>query len=397
MNIFAIICIYIYINNPILVMTNGIGTIKILYPIAIMYLIYYHRSSIYLFTVFKTETILFILLLIFTIFRTAFGGNELYIRSMTTAAFENVIITAFLAIFLMKNKGDNWLNSIILVGIVGALISVACLTNPSINIYIKELQVLNDFSTEATFRSFGLADGLTFSYGISQGIILSILILNSQNKLKYLLFSPLLIVSSLFNARTGILIVGVILIYEIFANRRIKFFAIIGGVFLTVVTFSDFLILSVDNEDATKWVSGFFLEIGDSLTGSKNADYNTAEVLFEDMVVLPSDTLEWIFGSGQSSFLSSDKNTDIGFFLQLKYGGLIFVILLYSIVFYMFFKTYKDKKNRWFSVLLFVSFILANIKGDFIPSSGGFRLLFLLYVILTLTGRLNSKIQFKNC
>lgn len=381
-NILLLLCLYIFINNPILELTGGIGTIKLLYPITLLCIFLNLNWSLVYFKLFRKEMVIFTLLLLFTIFRSAFGGDEMYIRTMATSFFEVIFVSIFLSIFLFKLEKDNWLNNIFLVGFAGAIISVVSLLNPEFNQYIKGLQVLSEYSKEATFRSFGLADGLTFSYGISQGIILCLLILNSKNRLGYLIFSPLIIISCIFNARTGIVIIGLVLIYEIVANRRIKLLAFLGIIFFLTVTFSEKLIFSVDNEGAIKYTSDFFLEIDDLLTGSSNADYNTADVLFEDMIVLPSDSAEWIVGSGQSSFNSYTDNTDIGFLLQLKYGGLLFILILYSLVGLMLLKTWKFKNLRWFSILFLVSFIIANTKGDFIPGTGAFRLLFFVYIYL---------------
>ena len=112
----------------------------------------------------------------------------------------------------------------------------------------------------------------------------------------------------------------------------------------------------MDNDKSFDWINNFYLEIGDLFTGSTNADYNTTQTLFVDMVVLPSNTIEWIFGSGQSLFLSYSNSTDVGFFLKLNYGGLVFTGMLLILVLMIFFKTFKEKESRWFSVLFLISF-----------------------------------------
>ena len=318
----------------------------------------------------------------YTLFRTAFGGDDSAIRVFAVAFYENIFISIFLMVFLVNLKKSDWLDSIIITGIVGALISVFSLLNPSINLFIKDIQVLSEFSMESDFRSFGLAEGLTFSYGISQAIILCLLIINSKKRMLFLLFTPLFIVSSLFNARTGIIIVVLILVYAIIAFRRIKLLIFLIALLFVISILSDQLIILLDNDKSFDWINNFYLEIGDLFTGSTNADYNTTQTLFVDMVVLPSNTIEWIFGSGQSLFLSYSNSTDVGFFLQLNYGGLVFTCMLLILVLMMFFKTFKEKESRWFSVLFLISFFIANMKGDFIPSTGAFRLLFFVYLCL---------------
>lgn len=381
-NVLFIFFLYIYINNPLLQLTNGIGSIKLLYPIALIYILKNLRQSIYFFKLIDKEIIVFICLFFYTLFRTAFGGDDAAIRVFAVAFYENIFISVFLMVFLINLKKNDWLNSIIITGIVGALISVFSLLNPSINLFIKDIQVLSEFSMENDFRSFGLAEGLTFSYGISQAIILCLLIINSKKRMLFLLFTPLFIVSSLFNARTGIIIVVLILVYAIIAFRRIKLLIFLIALLFVISILSDQLIILLDNDKSFDWINNFYLEIGDLFTGSTNADYNTTQTLFVDMVVLPSNTIEWIFGSGQSLFLSYSNSTDVGFFLQLNYGGLVFTGMLLILVLMIFFKTFKEKESRWFSVLFLISFFIANMKGDFIPSTGAFRLLFFVYLCL---------------
>lgn len=381
-SIFLFIFLYLFINNPILEVTDGIGSIKLLYPIAIFYLFIYRKTFIYFLNLFKNEIFIFLLLIIFTVFRSAFGGDGIYIRIMAVAFFENIIISSFLVILVVKLKNISLLNNLIVVGAVGGILSCVALLNPGFNIFLKGIQVLSDFSSEALFRSFGFADGLTYSYGISQAIILSVLILNSKNRAKFFLFSPLIVISCLFNARTGILIVAILLLYEISVNRRVKLLLISLMIGITTITFSDTLTSFINNENGTAWVTDFFIQVGDLFTGSSNATVSTTDVLLTKMIVLPDNTTEWIFGNGQNNFLNSTNRTDIGFLLQLNYGGISFTLILYLIILMMVFKTYKYRELRWYSVLLIVSFLVANIKGDFIPNTGAFRLLFLIYIYL---------------
>lgn len=395
-NVLFIFFLYLYINNPLLQLTNGIGSIKLLYPIALIYILKNLRQSIYFFKLIDKEIIVFICLFFYTLFRTAFGGDDSAIRVFAVAFYENIFISIFLMVFLVNLKKSDWLDSIIITGIVGALISVFSLLNPSINLFIKDIQVLSEFSMESDFRSFGLAEGLTFSYGISQAIILCLLIINSKKRMLFLLFTPLFIVSSLFNARTGIIIVVLILVYAIIAFRRIKLLIFLLALLFAISILSDQLIILLDNDKSFDWINNFYLEIGDLFTGSTNADYNTTQTLFVDMVVLPSNTLEWIFGSGQSLFLSYSNSTDVGFFLQLNYGGLVFTSMLLILVLMMFFKTFKEKESRWFSVLFLISFFIANMKGDFIPSTGAFRLLFFVYLCLLFYNKKTMFVETNN-
>lgn len=394
-----IIALYLFINNPVLVSLGGIGTIKILYPIGFIYLIFYNKLS-EIAKMFKKEIVFFILIILFSFIRAAFGGEMDYVRTFIIALIENIIIANFLAYILIRNPDSNWKTPVIHIGILGAIISTACFANPTINIFIKNLQVSNDFIFENNFRNFGLADGLTYSYGITQGVIFSLLLLNLKNNYKYLLFIPLFLISILFNARTGIFSVFFVLLYIIIVRKKFKTLIILFAIFFMSSLVLENSQLLVKNEQTVEWVTGFFKEINDLVTGSNTADYNTSQVLFEEMLVFPSNTTEWIVGSGVSSFGLQNKSTDIGFLLQLKYGGLVFTTLLLLLFLTMIKRLYFLKKYGWYLYLIIIATIISNLKGDFIPNSGGFRLLFLIYVIIIHIEKLivkrNSQISFTN-
>jgi hypothetical protein len=392
--LFIIVALYVFINNPILVSLGGIGTIKILYLLAFAYLIFFKKLS-ELFNLFSKELLLFILIIVFSFVRAAFGGEISYVRTFIVSLIENIILTNFLAYILIKEPDSNWKTPIIHVGILGAIISTACFVSPIINIFTKTLQVSNDFIYESDFRNFGLAGELAFSYGITQGIILSLYLLNLKNNYHYVLFIPLFIISILFNARTGIFPVFCAILYLIFIERKFHILLIFWVVFLVSFLISENSQLVIKNEQTLEWVFDFFKQINDLVSGSNEADYNTTQTLLKDMLILPSNLSEWIVGSGVSSFRLQNNNSDVGFFLQLKYGGVVFATLLMLLFWTMIKRIYLFKRYGWYLFLLITVTVISNIKGDFIPNSGGFRLLFFIYVIIVHVEKLKTKNYFK--
>jgi hypothetical protein len=90
-----------------------------------------------------------------------------------------------------------------------------------------------------------------------------------------------------------------------------------------------------------------------------------------------------------------NNNSDVGFFLQLKYGGVVFATLLMLLFWTMIKRIYLFKRYGWYLFLLITVTVISNIKGDFIPNSGGFRLLFFIYVIIVHVEKLKTKNYFK--
>ena len=81
--------------------------------------------------------------------------------------------------------------------------------------------------------------------------------------------------------------------------------------------------------------------------------------------------MDFLFGTGQNIFGREGDSSDIGYVINLYYGGLIFSLLLYLAYFILIMAFYKGgsvvEKN--ISICLLVYLAIANVKGNvFIPS-----------------------------
>ncbi|MDO5665379.1 MAG: hypothetical protein Q4G63_09005, partial [Bacteroidia bacterium] len=140
------------------------------------------------------------------------------------------------------------------------------------------------------------------------------------------------------------------------------------------------------------WALDFFRQVSDTFFGTNFSQYgNTFDTLTGSFVVLPQDTLEWIFGSGKSLFNAFDNNTDIGYLLQLNYGGLLFLFLIILFILITSVRLIKSLKySHWFTIFLILSVLILNYKGFVFAGTPGGRLLFFYYVYFIYNKRNNK-------
>lgn len=376
--IFILFILYIYLHNPVLVFTGGIGSLKLLYPLFLGYAFMRINTVYHFFKNYKIEWYYFIAILLFVILRTVVGGDVTYVRTTMVAIVEAFIIPIILLHFFAtsKLKSDDFIKLLLITGAVSSLISLACIASPALNMWTKEIMVQDEYLQENIFRGFGISDGLTYAYGIIQGTIFSIGLFHIKKHKWFSLFLPIVLISIAFNARTGLLVAAVgVIVFVIFHAKSFKSLFPL----LVLLPLGYFVLINMGNyisfeEDSLEFVFNFFDQAKDIVSSGDTSAGVTTDILFNEMIVFPTDFVEWILGTGKSVFLSQE-NSDIGFILQLNYGGIVYIILL-TLLMWRILKTVRYEK-KYFYLFVF-TFLIANTKGDFIINSGGFRLVILM-------------------
>ena len=397
-NSIFLVVLYIYIHNPVPNFLGGIGSVKLLYLLAIPYFFTSSREfSRYLYE-FKNVLIIFSIILLYVLLHTAMGGYTLYVRHYLVAFVELFIVPYFIVSyfsrFILFNE-KNTVRYIVDLAVVGALISSACVFFPGINRFVySNFEIAESEIKDVTdlFRGFGISEDLEGSYGMLQGIFMALLILNLKDYKKAVLILPFLLISVLLNARTGLIISLVGIIVVLFAQSNFKKLIRLGIVIAVVsLLIFNFYYLFNLNEDSISFVTRFFDEFV-TMSENKSMDDTTAGILFGRMMIFPKDPFAWVFGTGVNLFLMpTGKNSDIGYIIQLNYGGLIYLFLLSSFVFGVA-KYIKRSFSFELAVLLIVSLAISNFKGNIFPLSGFLRLLMLVYMI-SIQNKLNLKAQ----
>ncbi|MEI3469149.1 MAG: hypothetical protein V8Q76_10790 [Bacteroides intestinalis] len=323
----------------------------------------------------KLDVLVLFLILLFVSVRGIFGGELSWLNRAISLFIDGYIVSAFIIVLFKKYFKDKNLADILYFNsMIAAIISFVCLLNPNFNDFVRSnfSSINQDFNFLA-FRGYGLSAGLTFDYGMIQGLALSYCLF--QKSKKSLLLIPLFLVSILFNARTGIVIPALVLFYLLFIRLKIRYWMLAGILyvaFMFIIT-TDFF---YENLRTFMWLEKGFEEITDS---SNSATFDT----LDKMVIWPSSIEGWIWGTGEDLFNDRyGRNSDIGYILQLNYGGLLLCFFILSWLLVILFRVKKYANKQYFIVVFFVVFaiVLGNYKGDIFSSNILTRVLLLLYV-----------------
>ena len=379
MYLIFIIILYLFVNNPIFVGIE-IGSVKLLYIIALLFFLF-NRKSILVFKRYRIESFIYLLLLLYVLLLFLFGSDSGMLRTIIVAFSECLILPVFIVEFYYKylSKSDFY-KPILIVGSIGAVISSLCFFIPEINLFFRSIQQMTEKMFYIENRGYGLSEGLTYSYSLVQACIFYIGLTNLKTNKWFIFFIPFLFLSVAFNARIGIIILFVSLLIYLLQNRSFKQLIYSLLIFVIVFLFLNQIDFESVNNFAFIWVREFFYEMSDTIFNTQLAQFSTLDTLFYDMYVVPDNISEWIVGRGNTMF-GVMGGTDVGYLQLLNYGGLFLIFLFAILIYYMSMRMLKYK--FYFFLLFFLSvFLISEIKGNFIPNSGAFRLLCLLYVFI---------------
>lgn len=281
-------------------------------------------------------------------------------------------------------------NIIIYAAIIGAVISTYLLINPELTYYIKTflLKYPENLVNKFLYRGYGISDGLLFSYPVIQGFCFSFILINvgGKSNLFFKVSLLFLFVAVFANARSGFISILVALILMLLYDKRSLFRLILPVLILSILLSGVVSTLLEKNEMlnmSLEWAKTSFDIFSDFINGEESEN---VEALLNDMVVLPSSIDEWLIGSGKNIFSDAHNNSDIGYFIRLNYGGIVYLIIWILFWIYMSRKLYKQ--NKAITLILFISLVYLNYKGDFFIVNPGSRFFFLIYSLIVLDSSL---------
>lgn len=356
-------------------------------PKFILYLLvipYFFKSKFYkYFGYFKSIFLAIIPIVVFSFFREIGLHKFEFFTLNVTAFFEFLMIPI---VIVMMHESFTYKKDLIIdiikVGCIAAFITILMILLPNINDFIRYQLLRTDTFTEAVSkRTFGLAESLTFSYGIIQGLMAFLILFYSKNNKKILFFIPFFILCVLFNARVGFsaLIVGVVFYY-------IYKFKIVNIVLTAIAFFTVFFLITETSlfkaqKETIEWGLDFFTQSSDFLSGKKS-DSNTLDTLFGDMFVLPTTESGWLVGYGVNIFgRHFGVSSDVGYIIQIYYGGVIYLFLLFVFVFVLFNYIRKLPRKEFLIGCSFIFILLlCNMKGNIFIPIGIMRLILLIII-----------------
>lgn len=382
-NFNLIILLYLYIFQPPLI--NKLFYIGLEFILFMFIFLLKAKKIIKIFSIFKIEFFILIVIIIYTLCRDIITGEIVYSDRFIGWMFQSFIFGSIILIYYENRK--NLLELIYWTSFMAALFSVILLVSPDFDNLYKSFSLDSVYETyknfEVRYRGYGISENLTFTYSIIMGMFCgySIILLRKN----YLYFFPLVIfiLATVLNARIGLVSIFIILMYLILIKVD---FRILSRFVLLLIASTICLILYLKYMDINlnqvkfsaniDWVMEFFLDI---LGKTENS---TLLILFDKFIIVPDKSLiEFLFGTGVSLFGLESKSSDVGYVLQLYYGGIIFLLLILIFMYYCFFRILKILGiKHWYSSFFILIILISNIKGFIFAATPGGRLLFFLYM-----------------
>jgi hypothetical protein len=280
------------------------------------------------------------------------------------------------------------------IALVASIITTILILSPEITMYVRHnILATGEKIISSEIRAFAISSDALYSYSIAQGIALSIC-LHYADKMKWLyLLIPFFLISIFFNARIGIIPVLLFIVYLLFFKRNIKHL-IFAGIVISILVIQTLNFLASIHEDTIVWVMSAFNDTFALISGEDVSNIRNYRALGDTMIIIPKDVFSVILGTGRDLFFGGySDHSDIGYIIQLNYGGLIYCFLLLTLVFHMFFRLKKHNiSNPWFNYLFLGTILICNWKGYCISTNVVFRLFSILYFYY-----LFNSIKKENC
>lgn len=386
---------YIYIYNPIFVIPN-FGLVKLLLLASVINFfkkpyVYKRYFNQYRF-VFSVTIILILYVHLIVVLN---NGNAV---TTSYSLFIWLLETFFIPIFFIhtiipKYKDYGVFNVLIFLASIAGLISCYMLTDQNFtNFVLGNIIRRPDNEYDFWTRDFGIAEGLSSSYGYIQGVMASLCLLYGRWRKEYYLFFFIIVISALINARTGIISVIITLLYLFFKSSvKVKVYFSVGATIIGIVLMSviadyyDEYAKTLDN------VFSFFTSTIDFVFYNEKNDYYAS---LDQFLQLPDTVSGVIFGQGITLFgAESRDSTDIAYVNQIFIGGLIYLMGLLIIQFYIYRKMLILSTRKYLPILLLIMALLINFKGlDFCISESYSRFVALLFFILLHNRMFDEKI-----
>ena len=281
-----------------------------------------------------------------------------------------------------------YIETIVHAGLIEGFCAIAAFLSPTIKSFFISLMARFGDSTlysntwYITVRSYGFASGLVDLFGLGIAIIAGIsFFYGCFEKRRYIIYSLIISVAALLNARTGVvlyalaLIIG--LVYLIRTGRIKGIFRVF--VFLLIV----YLIIReglqfVDKSSATfGWLQQGFEGIASFLKTKSIGSEDTTNPLYSLMNtqswILPN-IFRTIIGTGHTLYQAEGyKHSDIGYINEIWLSGVIGCVWLYGNIIKVAIKYWKNKTPliRLSCVYILICYFVFNIKGAALGYNAG--------------------------
>lgn len=359
---FLFVAVYFLVLNPAFTFMGGLHTVLLLFPLLFLFVFPKINKQLRLY---KRLFFCWLLLFTYVLLRTLMGGETAYVVFILMLLLEGCLISYVIIRIAILNRID-FEEILLLVASVAGIISCICLFVPPVNEFTKSIQVItNDYLLTNLFRGFGIGEGLTFGYSVALGSICALGICTIDRHKWFIPFIPIIFIATIINARTGIVPIGIAFVFFLVSSRKVSYWLYSILVLALIVVLWIEIFEELVPEETLLWVLKFFTEIGE---GKDGGTYMQLVSTFP----LPDTILEWIFGKGFSVFdPPRGDRSDIGYLIQINYGGIIYCFFLVMFLIQLLRLGYKFVPRPFFWTMT-LSMLIFNYKGEYVGSQAFF-------------------------
>lgn len=375
-NLTGLVFLYIY-GPPFSGLPINISTL-IFFPLLLIAL--FRRKMLRNFSplLFKWEMLLLIFMLSYSCILAAYSQQlDLFFL------FFVLIIFSLPSAYLISNIADNHqsgalISALINAAFIAALISICLMFYPELNHFVKFslLKYDEELMQYQLFRGFGLSDELLFSYSITQSVALYFCLISKKKIASKAIYGAAILISIAVNAKIGLVCSLIVFIIAIIKSKMdfkkaFKFIAVISTFFIFLLNtpvIGDLVgdqLFSTVNE-----ISGGALDDG--------AAESSTHTLLNEMLFIPNNVVDIVFGNGLSIFGQGKRSSDSGWVLIIHYGGLFFFVSTLILILACVIRLINIREVGFAFVFVAV-FFLANTKGLFFAPKPGLKTLALVY------------------
>ncbi len=396
-----VIIAFMMIYNP------PIGPIKsllVVFPIAGFYILLNYRYVKNNFHKIINQYLVWMLLFIYIFVVALCNDNPPAFLQSFIYVLASVIPASIMITCMIDKKGYDlhyYIDTILYAGLIQCVLSIAAFFNRGIKDVLLRLMISGGLFQNDTYsaymvnlRLFGFSTGLTFGMPSVQAflaIIALYMAINNKRSVKYYIMIPLFAFSGIINARSSLIIIGIGVIaiaLSLSAGNTVKKIArILGIIVLAVVLINVGLsILRTLSPTTHTWIEEGIAQISMFFRGDTTSGY-FSYVGDDSRWDLPSG-LNLIFGYGIRVLNRNKLNilTDIGYINDIYFGGLIYAVILYTLMikYVMSLNKYRFSNgstlNKFLYISFMASFIVLNVKG-YVFDLNNFFVLFVMIAI----------------
>lgn len=370
--------LYLFIFSPSFIFLPFAGS-RFVIVFALLY-ISLKKSWGGLIGAYKVELTICFAFLLHSLFFKIIYGEALFMNRYILIFIQLFICSYALSLYAIKNN-LNLNHFLITVTAVAVLFSCLAFFFPAIHdLFYSILKISGTSYEEFEDRGYGFGNDLLFTYSIAIAVGMCLL-LNKSNRNKYYLFLvPFFLLAMAINARVSLAVILSFILVKNMGGVSVKLitngakFLLVCLLFIYGLYSNGILVEQLD------FVGLMFFWTYNLITGDGSIGHFA--LIFGDFLFWPEGWLPALFGNGIDVFKGDYQRSDVGYVIQVNYGGIFYLLLIFilflNICLKNIFNYNKNSPERFICYTFLLSSILINLKGYYFSYNPGISIFTLL-------------------